>query len=72
MNEQFNEVLRTLYGVGSLATLGYFLWVLRELTKDLKDLRKEFDQMKGEHDSYKEFHRCPLIQGDAHGNQAHN
>lgn len=72
MNESFTETLRTIYGFGSLAALGYFMWVLRELTKDIKESRSKLDTLVSEHNTYKELHKCPLINGAEDGNKTHH
>jgi hypothetical protein len=73
MNENFHEVLRTLYGVGSITALGYFLWALQKLTKDMAEYRSKVDSLLAEHETYKTLNLCPILNGAReHGNKTND
>lgn len=60
MNEQIMQLISNFVSVGAI---GYFLWTVREMRKEMTDTRDAVKALVGEHNLYKELHLCPLVNG---------
>lgn len=57
----------------SVGAIGYFLWTVREMRKEMTDTRDAVRALVGEHNLYKELNLCPLVRGmtDKDGQHIH-
>lgn len=58
-----NTVMQIISNFVSVGAIGYFLWTVREMRKEMTDTRDAVRSLVGEHNLYKELHLCPLVNG---------